>query len=124
MFLVFSKQKIFSYIVAFTTVIALLGMAKIYTNKSAEIVATFSKARVEKQNQEQKVVENSRYLKQNSLILSDNWGDGDVNQMLLLLKKYNIKMKIYMTKNWKNKHNAAVNQISNYGHEILEIENE
>ena len=120
MFLVFNKQKIFSYIIAFTTVIALLGMAKIYTNKSAEIVETFSKAREDKKQLEDK----SQVIKQNTLVLSDNWNDSDVNQMLLLLKKYNVKMKFYMTDNWKNKHNASVNQIANYGHELLEIENE
>ena len=48
MFFVLSKQKILSYIIVFTTVVALIGMAKVYKNKSAEIIETFSRARVEK----------------------------------------------------------------------------
>lgn len=133
MFLVFSKQKIFSYIIAFTTVIALLGMAKIYTNKSVEIIETFSKAKEAKEEKEQITNEtaknnqeeciNSNESKSNSLVLSEKWNDNDINQILLILKKYNISMKFYITKNWKSKHNSSVNLISNYGHEIFEIEN-
>lgn len=48
MFFILSKQKIFSYIIVFSTVVALIGMAKVYMNKSVEIVETFSRARAEK----------------------------------------------------------------------------
>ena len=124
MFLVINKQKMFSYFVAFSTVVVLLGMAKIYTNKSAEIVETFSKAREENVQKKAEIAEENNYEKNNSIVISSNWKDNDVNELLLLLKKYNINMKFYLPKEWKSKHNASVNQIANYGHEICELDND
>lgn len=119
MFLVFNKQKIFSYLVAFTTVIALLGVAKIYTNKASEIIDTMANAKNESKIYEQPVINNQF---SNCLKITENWNDTDINQLLILLKKYNIKMKFYVTKEWKDKHVSSINLISNYGHEIIEYE--
>ena len=124
MFLVINKQKLFSYFVAFTTVIVLLGMAKIYTNKSAEIVETFSKAREENIQKKAEIAEEKNYVKNNSIVISNEWKDKDINELLSLLKKYNINMKFYLQKEWKSKHNASVNQIANCGHEIHELDND
>ncbi len=122
MFLVINKQKLFSYFIAFTTVVVLLGMAKIYTNKSAEIIETFSKAREENIQKKAEITKENNYEKNNSIVITGDWKDNDINELLSLLKKYNINMKFYLTKEWKSKHNASVNQIANYGHEILEID--
>ena len=123
MFLVINKQKIFSYFVAFATVVVLLGMAKIYTNKSAEIVETFSKAREENIQRKSENTEKINYEKNNSIVISSDWKDNDISELLSLLKKYNINMKFYLPKEWKSKHNASVNQIANCGHEIYELDN-
>lgn len=42
MFLVFNKQKIYSYLVALSTVVVLFFVASLYSNKSEEIVQTVS----------------------------------------------------------------------------------
>ena len=42
MFLVFNKQKIYSYLVALSTVIVLFFVASLYSNKSEEIIQTVS----------------------------------------------------------------------------------
>lgn len=116
MFLVFNKQKIYSYLVALSTVVVLLSMAKIYTNKSSEIVDTFSAAKTIPESTSNQNEPN------NCITLKDDWTDNDVYQILQIMKKYNINMKFYVTKEWKVNHNASTNQISNYGHEILEYE--
>ena len=45
MFIVFNKQKIYSYLVALSTVIVLFFVAASFTNKSGEIIETMSQAK-------------------------------------------------------------------------------
>ena len=45
MFIVFNKQKIYSYLVALSTVIVLFFVATTFTNKSGEIIQTMSQAK-------------------------------------------------------------------------------
>lgn len=113
MFLVFNKQKIYSYIVAFSTVLVLLGMAKIYLNKSNEFVETFSNIN---KSANVKVEDN---LVENNIIIKE-WNDEDVEKLLQILKKYNINTNFYITNEWKNNHNFTINKIINYGYEIIE----
>ena len=108
MFLVFNKQKIYSYLIAFATVVVLLGMAKMYKGKSGEIVET--------------IANNKKNVDVNILILNENWTDNDVCQILQLLKKYNCNTKFMVNKNWKEQHIESINQMQKYEFEILEYE--
>lgn len=116
MFLVFNKQKIYSYLVAFATVVVLLGMAKIYKSKSGEIVETISNS---KQIEENIGLNNEV---ENKFILSDEWSEKDVLQLLQLLKKYDCSSKFLVNKKWKEQHEQLINQIQKYGYEIAEFE--
>lgn len=111
MFLVFNKQKILSYFVAFTTVALLLGMARLYTNKSGEVVETLSKVKEEKN------------ISENSILINSNWSDNDINVLLQVLERNKVNMKFYIDVEWKNNHNNSVIKIEKLGNEIIVVDN-
>lgn len=102
MFLVFNRQKIFSYIVTFTSVVVLLGMAKFYKNIPNSTIETLSKSQA---------IENS--------INIEEWNNEDIEILLQLLDKNNSKAKLYITKEWEKQNVDLVKYISNNGYEIV-----
>jgi len=46
MFLVFNKQKIYSYLVAFSTIVVLFVIAATIGNKSGQLIQTMSKSKL------------------------------------------------------------------------------
>lgn len=103
MFLVFNKQKIISYIIAFSSVVVLFGMARLYTNKSDEIIETVSKS---------KEIE--------SCIVLNNWNQEDAEMLLQLLNKNGTKMKFYVDNEWKNQHSELIKRLENEGYEVVD----
>lgn len=112
MFLIFNKQKIYSYLVALSTVIVLFYVAVLYTNKSGEIIQTMSQAKLLPvycvNTSEPKV----------ALTMNCAWNDSDIDSILSTLEKHNVKITFFMVGDWVNKYPEAVKKISDAGHEI------
>ena len=112
MFIVFNKQKIYSYLVALSTVIVLFFVAASFTNKSGEIIETMSQAKklpvycVE--TNEPKV----------AFTMNCAWNADDIDLILETLSKHNVKITFFMVGDWVDKYPEAVKKISDAGHEI------
>lgn len=112
MFIVFNKQKIYSYLVALSTVIVLFFVAASFTNKSGEIIETMSQAKklpvycVE--TSEPKV----------AFTMNCAWNADDIDSILETLSKHNVKITFFMVGDWVDKYPEAVKKISDAGHEI------
>lgn len=112
MFIVFNKQKIYSYLVALSTVIVLFFVAASFTNKSGEIIETMSQAKklpvycVE--TNEPKV----------AFTMNCAWNADDIDSILETLSKHNVKITFFMVGDWVDKYPEAVKKISDAGHEI------
>ena len=112
MFLIFNKQKIYSYLVALSTVIVLFFVAAIFTNKSGEIIQTMSQAKklpiYNVDTSEAKI----------SFTMNCAWNADDIDQILATLSKHNTHITFFMVGDWVDKYPNAVKKISEAGHEI------
>lgn len=112
MFLVFNKQKIYSYLVALSTVIVLFFVAAIFTNKSGEIIQTMSQAKklpiYNVDTSEAKI----------AFTMNCAWNADDIDQILATLSKHNTHITFFMVGDWVDKYPDAVKKISEAGHEI------
>ena len=113
MFFVFNKQKIYSYIVALSTVIVLFGIA-IFIGKR-DNVAIFTSSTVSKQlpiycveTDENKV----------SLTINCAWNADDIDCILETLSKQDVKVTFFMVGDWVEKYPDSVKKIYEAGHEI------
>lgn len=114
MFLVFNKQKIYSYIIAVCTVIMLFFTATLLADddlESVETSATLSSKLVPIYSVD---------TKENKLSLTMNcaWNADDIDSILATLDKYNVKITFFMVGDWVKKYPDAVKKISDAGHEI------
>ena len=114
MFLVFNKQKIYSYIIAVCTVIMLFFTATLLTDDDLEAVETSATL------SNKLVPIYSVDTKENKLSLTMNcaWNADDIDSILATLDKYKIKITFFMVGDWVDKYPEAVKQISDAGHEI------
>lgn len=112
MFIVFNKQKIYSYLVALSTVIVLFFVAATFTNKSGEIIQTMSQAKklpiYNVDTNEPKI----------AFTMNCAWNADDIDQILATLSKHNTHITFFMVGDWVNKYPDAVKKISEAGHEI------
>ena len=112
MFLVFNKQKIYSYLVALSTVIVLFFVAASFSNKSGEIVQTMSKAKLlpiyNVETNEPKV----------AFTMNCAWNADDIDAILSTLEKHKVHITFFMVGDWVDKYPEAVKKIANAGHEI------
>lgn len=113
MFLVFNKQKIISYLVAFSTVAILFGGASIFIPNFEDTVQTSAKVNkllpiYSVQTQEKKV----------ALTINCAWNADDIDRILDTLSKYEVKVTFFMVGDWVTKYPDAVKKISEAGHEI------
>ena len=112
MFIVFNKQKIYSYLVALSTVIVLFFVATTFTNKSGEIIQTMSQAKklpiYNVDTNEQKI----------AFTMNCAWNADDIDQILATLSKHNTHITFFMVGDWVDKYPDAVKKISEAGHEI------
>ncbi len=113
MFLVFSKEKIYTYLVSILTVIVLLYMAtnvKFVQRETVEASSSTDKLlpiyKVE--TTENKV----------SLTMNCAWNADDIDQILEILQKNNVKITFFMVGDWINKFPEYVKKIYQAGHEI------
>lgn len=112
MFIIFNKQKIYSYLVALSTVIVLFFVAASFTNKSNEILQTMSQAKMlpvySVETNEPKI----------AFTMNCAWNADDIDSILATLSKHNVKITFFMVGDWVDKYPEAVKKISNAGHEI------
>ncbi|MBO5479376.1 MAG: polysaccharide deacetylase family protein [Clostridia bacterium] len=113
MFLVFNKQKIISYLVAFSTVAILFGGASFFLPNTADTIQTSAKASkllpIYSVGTEEKKI---------SLTINCAWNADDIDRILDTLSKYKIKVTFFMVGEWVDKYPEAVKKIAEAGHEI------
>lgn len=111
MFIVFNKDKIISYIVSFTTVAILLGIAFFVKNGSnmLEVSSNSKMLPIYSVNIEEKKV---------ALTMNCAWNADDIDLILETLDKTNTKITFFMVGDWVDKYPEAVKKINDAGHEI------
>ena len=113
MFLVFSKEKISTYLVSILTVTMLfLGVAnyQTITEKTIETSANTEKLLpIYKVKTEEKKV---------ALTMNCAWNADDIDKILEILKNNNAKITFFMVGDWIEKYPEAVKKINEAGQEI------
>lgn len=119
MFLVFNKDKIYTYCISIITVVLLFcvanmmleGHGKEVVTVSSEITKLLPVYRVN--TQEKKV----------ALTLNCAWNDSDITSILDTLKQQNCKVTFFMVGEWVKKYPEAAKKIKEAGHEIASHSN-
>ncbi len=113
MFLVFSKEKIYTYLVSILTVVLLFYVASninlvpgktIETSANSEKLLPIYKVKTE----ENKV----------ALTMNCAWNADDIDKILEVLEQNNVKITFFMVGDWIEKFPEYVEKINNAGHEI------
>lgn len=112
MFLVFNKQKIYTYLVSVITVILLFCIANTIFIKNDSIETSANAQKLlpvyNVETQENKV----------SLTMNCAWNADDISQILEVLKNNNTKITFFIVGDWVDKYPEAVKKINEAGHEI------
>lgn len=114
MFMIFNKWKIYSYIVALSTVVALFAISTVlFNNSELEVLQTSASVTKELpvysvQTEENKI----------ALTMNCAWNADDIDQILKTLEEQNVKLTFFMVGDWVDKYPDAVKKISDAGHEI------
>lgn len=111
MFFIFNKEKISSYLVAFSTVAVLFTMSIFVNNKQTLEVSSNTKENLPIYNVQTE--ENAV-----SLTMNCAWNADDIDSILDTLNKYNIKITFFIVGDWVDKYPEAVKKINENGHEI------
>lgn len=113
MFLVFNKEKIFTYIISIFTVILLFYVATNVDFMSGETVQASSGA--EKLLPIYKVKTDEKKV---SLTMNCAWNADDIDKILEVLEQNNTKITFFMVGDWIDKFPDYVKKIAEKGHEI------
>ena len=113
MFLVFSKEKICTYIVSILTVFLLFFVANTMKSDNFNAIATSSNDEkllpiYNVQTQDKKI----------SLTMNCAWNADDIDKILETLQKNNVKITFFLVGEWVDKYPEAVKRIAEAGHEI------
>ena len=113
MFFILNKQKIYSYLVAASTVVILFILSFYFTNTETKTLETSSN------------VENLKPIcnveteqKRISLTINCVWKADDIDKILNALDKCNVKATFFMVGEWIDKYPEYVKKIANKGHEL------
>lgn len=113
MFLVFSKEKIFTYLVSILTVTLLFfGVANLQSRSGETIETSTNSGKllpIYKVKTEEKKV---------SLTMNCAWNADDIDKILEVLKNNNVKITFFMVGDWIDKYPEAVKKINEAGQEI------
>ena len=112
MFLVFNKQKIYTYLVSIITVVLLFCIAGTLTGNKESIATASTNERllpIYKVNTEEKKV---------ALTMNCAWNADDIDKILEILEQNNVKITFFMVGDWIEKYPEAVKKIYEAGHEI------
>lgn len=113
MFLVFNKQKIISYLIAFSTVAILFAGASFFMPNQAKTIQTSTSAG--KLLPIYSVETNEKRL---SLTMNCAWNADDIDTILDTLSKYKVHITFFMVGDWVDKYPETVKKIAAAGHEI------
>ena len=113
MFFVFNKQKIYSYLIAASTVVILFILSFYFTNSDMKTLeassGTAKLVPIYNVDTEQKRI---------SLSINCAWNADDIDKILEVLDKCNVKATFFMVGEWVDKFPDAVKKINEKGHEI------
>lgn len=113
MFFVFSKEKIYTYLVSILTVVILFFVASNINFSSGETVETSSNSSKLLPIYKVKTEENKVALTMNCA-----WNADDIDKILEVLEQNNIKITFFMVGDWIDKYPDYVKKIAEKGHEI------
>lgn len=113
MFIVFNKQKIISYLVAFWAVIILFCGAGVFMPNLEETIETSASTQkllpiYSVETEEKKV----------SLTINCAWSADDIDKILDTLSKYKVNVTFFLVGDWIDRFPEAVKKIADAGHEI------
>ena len=112
MFIVLNKQKIYSYLALFSTVIALFIIAFAVTNNEENVIVTSANAKelpiYNVQTNENKI----------ALTMNCAWNADDIDKILEILEKNQVKITFFVVGEWANKYPEALKKMASEGHEI------
>lgn len=113
MFLVFNKEKIYTYFVSIVTVVLLFYVASNINLVSENTVETSSNSEkllpIYKVKTEEKNV---------ALTVNCAWNADDIDKILEVLEQNDVKITFFMVGDWIDKFPEYVKKISDGGHEI------
>lgn len=113
MFFVFSKEKIYTYVVSIMTVVLLFCVASnvnvikgesVQTSTNSEKLLPIYKVKTDKNNV--------------ALTMNCAWNADDIDKILEVLEQNNVKITFFMVGDWIDKFPEYVKKISDKGHEI------
>ena len=114
MFMIFNKWKIYSYIVALSTVVVLFAISTVLFN-NPELDVLQASAGVTKELPVYCVKTEDNKI---ALTMNCAWNADDIDKILEILKEQNVKLTFFMVGDWVDKYPDAVKKISDAGHEI------
>ena len=112
MFIVFNKQKIYSYLVAFSTVVALFLFAFTMMQNSQNTIVTSSS------NKELPIYNVATKEKKIALTMNCAWNADDIDSILETLNKNEVKITFFVVGDWIDKYPEALKKMADAGHEI------
>lgn len=113
MFIVFNKQKIYSYIIALSTVVILFSGATFFTATNSDTIQTSAST-----NKLLPIYSVETQEKNIALTMNCAWNADDIDTILDTLSKYKVHITFFMVGEWVDKYPEAVKKISDAGHEI------
>lgn len=113
MFIILNKEKILAYVVSVLTVVTLFGIANFSMNNDNDIIETSSNSTVQLPIYNVKTED-----KKIAFSMNCAWSAEDINMILGILKKNEVKITFFMVGDWVDKNPEAVKKIYEAGHEI------
>lgn len=108
MFIIFNKQKIYSYLISVSTVVVLFVIA--FTVTTNESLITSSQV--------------NEINDKISITVENNWNEENIENILQMLESTNKKANFYITQKLADKFQESIIKIKQYGHEItINLEN-
>lgn len=127
MFLVFNKDKISSYLVVVSTMIILLFIGDIMLKNSNQIENKLENQNVistsSSTNKLVPIYSVETNEKKVALTMNCAWNADDIEQILDILDRKNVKITFFMVGDWIDKYQDAIKKINEAGHEIANHSN-
>lgn len=112
MFFIFSKQKIYSYLITVSAVLILFFLS-FYVNTDIYTIETSADTA-----RQTPIYSIDTEKKQISLTINCEWNADDIDKILEILERCNVKVTFFMVGDWVEKYPECVKKIESNGHEI------
>lgn len=113
MFCVFNKQKIYSYLIAASAAVVLFVLSFFLTKTDLKAIETASSV-----GSSVPIYNVETTSKRISITINCAWNANDIDKILEVLEKCNVKVTFFMVGDWVDKYPEYVKKISEKGHEI------